>query len=80
VADGILVEFRTTARVYVEASVDGRQTLAEVLTAGTQRSLQLGKEAVIMRTSNGSAIEVTVNGKRQDSPGGSGPVEFTWRR
>jgi cytoskeleton protein RodZ len=80
VADGILVEFRTTARAYVEASVDGRQALAETLAAGTQRSLPLGQESVIMRVSNGSAIEVTVNGKRQESPGGVGPVEFTWRR
>ena len=31
VVDGILVEFRTNARVYVEAAVDGNQVLAETL-------------------------------------------------
>jgi cytoskeletal protein RodZ len=80
VSDGILVEFRTRARVYVEASVDGRQALAETLPAGAQRNLPVGKEAVIMRVSNGSAIDVSVNGTRQEPPSSVGPVEFTWRR
>src|SRR5204863_17652 len=34
VIDGILVEFPATARVYVEASVDGKQILAETLATG----------------------------------------------
>src|SRR5437870_4258567 len=33
VIDGILVEFRATARVYIEASVDGKQVIAETLAA-----------------------------------------------
>ena len=80
VVDGILVEFRTTARVYVEASVDGSQALAETLPAGAQRRLPLGKEEIIMRVSSGSAVEISVNGKRQEPPGTARPAEFTWRR
>jgi len=78
--DGILVEFRTNARVYVEAAVDGTQVLAETLDPGTQRSLPLGKTSVIMRVSNASAVDVTVNGTHQDPQTGSDPMEFTWRR
>jgi cytoskeletal protein RodZ len=80
VVDGILVEFRTTARVYVEAAVDGRQVVAETLPAGTQRSLPLAKDSVIMRASNGSAVELTVNGTRQEPQTASEPMEFTWQR
>jgi hypothetical protein len=80
VVDGILVEFRTTARVYVEAAVDGKQTIAEILPAGTQRSLPLGKDSVIMRASNGSAVEVTVNGTRQPPQTTTDAVELTWKR
>jgi cytoskeleton protein RodZ len=80
VIDGILVEFRTTARVYVEAAVDGKQVVAETLAGGTQRTLPLAKDSVIMRASNGSAIDVTVNGTHQQPQTGSEPVEFTWRR
>jgi cytoskeleton protein RodZ len=80
VVDGILVEFRTTARVYVEAAVDGKQVIAETLQPGTQRQLPLGKESVIMRASNGSAVDVTVNGAHQQPQTATDPVEFTWRR
>ncbi len=80
VLDGIVVEFRTTSRVYVEASVDGRQVLAETLPAGTQRALPLGKDVVIMRVSNGAAIQVTLNGKPQEPSTSQAPVEYTWRR
>jgi cytoskeleton protein RodZ len=80
VIDGILVEFRTSARVYVEAAVDGKQVVAETLAAGTQRSLPLAKDSVIMRASNGSAVEVTVNGTRQQPQTAIDPVELTWRR
>lgn len=80
VVDGILVEFRATARVYVEASVDGRAALAETFPAGGQRTLPLGRESVIMRVSNGTAVEVFLNGRRQEPSGTQGPVEFTWRR
>jgi cytoskeleton protein RodZ len=80
VIDGILVEFRTTARVYVEAAVDGKPAIAETLPAGTQRSLPLGKDSVIMRASNGSAVDVTVNGTRQPPQTATDPVELTWKR
>jgi cytoskeletal protein RodZ len=80
VVDGILVEFRTNARVFVEVAVDGRQVLAETLPEGTQRQLPLGKESVIMRASIGSAVDVSVNGTRQEPQTGPEPVEFTWRR
>ena len=80
VIDGILVEFKTTARVYVEAAVDGRQVSAETFPAGTQRSLPLAKESVVMRASNGSAIDVTMNGTRQQAATAPDPVELTWRR
>ncbi len=80
VVDGILVEFRTTARVYVEAAVDGRQVLAETLPAGTQRSLPLGQDVVVMRVSSGTAVQVVVNGQAQGAPASPGPVEYTWRR
>jgi hypothetical protein len=80
VIDGILVEFRTTARVYVEAAVDGKQVIAETLQPGTQRSLPLAKDSVMMRASNGSAVEVTVNGTRQQPQTATDPVEFIWRR
>ncbi len=43
VVDGILVEFRATTRVYVEAAVDGQQVIAETVPAGTERALPLGK-------------------------------------
>jgi hypothetical protein len=75
-----LVEFRANARVYVEAAVDGRQVLAETLPEGTQRQLPLGRESVIMRASIGSAVDVTVNGVRQEPQTAAEPVEFTWRR
>ncbi len=80
VVDGILVEFRTNARVYVEAAVDGKQVLAETLPAGTQRQLPLGKDSVVMRASNGSAVDVTVNGTKQEPQAATDPVELTWRR
>jgi cytoskeletal protein RodZ len=80
VIDGILVEFRTTARVYVEAAVDGKQVLVETLAAGSQRTLPLAKDSVIMRASNGSAVDVTVNGTRQSPQTGTDPMEFSWRR
>jgi cytoskeleton protein RodZ len=80
VMDGILVEFRATARVYVEAAVDGKQVLAETLASGSQRSLPLAQNSVIMRASNGSAIDVTVNGTHQDPLTATDPVELTWKR
>jgi hypothetical protein len=80
VVDGILIEFRTNARVYVEAAVDGKQALAETLPAGSQRQLPLAKESVIMRASNGSAVDVSVNGVRQEPQSSTDPVELTWRR
>ncbi|HEY3061598.1 MAG TPA: RodZ domain-containing protein [Chloroflexota bacterium] len=80
VVDGILIEFRTNARVYVEAAVDGKQVLAETLPAGTQRQLPLAKESVIMRANNGAAVDVTVNGTRQEPQTSTEPMELTWRR
>jgi uncharacterized protein DUF4115 len=66
--------------VYVEAAVDGKQVVAETFPAGAQRSLPLAKESVIMRASNGSAIDVTMNGTRQQPATAPDPVELTWRR
>ena len=80
IIDGILVEFRTNARVYVEAAVDGKQVVAETLAAGTQRQLPLAQTSVIMRTSNGSAVDITVNGAHQDPQTVTDPVELTWQR
>jgi cytoskeletal protein RodZ len=80
VIDGILVEFRTTASVFVEAAVDGKQVVAETIPAGTQRSLPLAKDSVIMRASNGSAVDVTVNGSPQPAQTATTPVELTWKR
>lgn len=80
VLDGIVVEFRTTARVYVEAAVDGQQALAETLPAGAERTLPLAKQEVVLRVSNGSAIQATYNGTPQPPPTDTGPYEFTWRR
>jgi cytoskeletal protein RodZ len=80
VIDGILIEFRTNARVYVEVAVDGKQALAETLPAATQRQVPLAKESVVMRASNGSAVEVTMNGVRQEPSTSTDPVEFAWRR
>jgi len=80
VIDGILVEFRTSARVYVEAAVDGKQVFAETLAAGTQRQLPLAQTSVLMRTSNGSALDVVVNGTRQDQQTATDPIELTWQR
>jgi cytoskeletal protein RodZ len=78
--DGILVEFRTNARVYVEAAVDGKQVVAETLAAGTQRQLPLAQTSVIMRSSNGAALDITVNGAHQDPQPATEPVELTWQR
>jgi cytoskeletal protein RodZ len=78
--DGILVEFRTTSRVYVEAAVDGQQVVAETFAPGTQRTLPLAQNSVIIRTSNGSAVDVTVNGVHQDPQAATEPVELTWQR
>jgi len=80
VIDGILLELRTNDRVYVEAAVDGKQVLAETLPAGTQRQLPLAKESVLMRASNGSAVDITVNGVHQEPQTSTNPVELTWRR
>ena len=80
VIDGILVEFRTSARVYVEAAVDGKQVVAETLAAGTLRQLPLAQNSVIMRASNGAAVDVTVNGLHQDPQSATAPVELTWQR
>ena len=80
VIDGILVEFRTSSRVYVEAAVDGKQVVAETLAAGAQRTLPLAQNAVVMRSSNGSAVDVTVNGVHQDPSTTTEPVELTWQR
>ena len=80
VVDGILVEFRTNARVYVEAAVDGKQVVAETLAAGTQRTLPLGKDSVVMRASIGSAVDVTVNGTHQQPQTATDPMELTWTR
>jgi cytoskeleton protein RodZ len=78
--DGILVEFRTNARVYVEAAVDGNQVLAETLAAGAQRTLPLAKTSVVIRASIGSAVDVTVNGAHQDLQTATDPMELTWTR
>ena len=56
------------------------QVVAETLPAGTQRQLPLAKESVLMRASNGSAVDVTVNGTRQEPQTTTEPVELTWRR
>lgn len=80
VIDGILVEFRATARVYVEAAVDGKAVFAETLTAGTQRSLPLAQSSVLMRVSNASAVDITVNGAHQDPQTATDPMEFNWKR
>jgi cytoskeletal protein RodZ len=80
VIDGILVEFRTSARVYIEVAVDGKQVLAETLPAGTQRTLPLGKDSVVMRVSSGTAVDVTVNGTHQAPQTAADPVELAWRR
>lgn len=80
IIDGILVEFRTKAPVYVEAAVDGKQVVAETIAAGTQRQLPLAQNSVLMRTSNGAALDVTVNGTPQDSQTATTPVELSWQR
>jgi cytoskeleton protein RodZ len=80
VVDGILVEFRATARVYVEAAVDGKQVLAETLVAGNQRTLPLAQNTVVMRASNGAAVDITVNGTHQDAQAATDPMEFNWKR
>ncbi|MBV9356849.1 MAG: DUF4115 domain-containing protein [Chloroflexi bacterium] len=80
VVDGIVVEFRATSPVYVEASVDGQQVIGETVPAGTQRTLPLGRNVVIMRVSKGNAVDISVNGKPQDPSTQTGVVEFTWRR
>jgi len=80
VVDGILVEFRTNARVYVEAAVDGKQVVAETLAAGTQRALPLARDSVVMRASIGSAVDVTVNGAPQPPQTATDPMELTWTR
>jgi hypothetical protein len=80
VIEGILVEFRTNASVYVEAAVDGKQVVAETIAAGVQRQLPLAQNSVIMRTSNGSAVDITVNGTHQDPQTVTAPVELTWQR
>lgn len=78
--DGIQVDLHTTARVYVEAAVDGQSVLGDTLAAGTQRSLPLAKDSVVLRASNGSALEVTVNNTPQPGQPSSDPVELSWRR
>lgn len=78
--DGILVEFRVTARVYVEAAVDGKQVLAETLAAGEQRALPLAQNSVVMRAAPGSAVDITVNGTHQDPQTTAELVEFNWKR
>jgi cytoskeletal protein RodZ len=78
--NGILVEFRTNARVYVEAAVDGKQVVAETLAPGTDRQLPVAQNSVIMRTSNGSAVDITVNGTHQDPQTATDPVELSWQR
>ncbi|MBI2756284.1 MAG: DUF4115 domain-containing protein [Chloroflexi bacterium] len=80
VVDGILVEIRATQRVYVEASADGKQIFADTLEAGTARQLPLASDVVIVRASVGSAVEITLNGRRQDVASSQAPTEFTWRR
>jgi cytoskeletal protein RodZ len=80
VIDGILVEFRTSARVYVEAAVDGKQVVAETLAAGTKQTLPLAQDSVVMRASIGSAVDVTVNGAHQNPQTAADPVEFAWKR
>ncbi len=78
--DGILVEFKTNARVYVEAAVDGKQVVAETLAPGTDRQLPVAQTSVIMRTSNGSAVDITVNGTHQDPQTATTPIELSWQR
>jgi hypothetical protein len=80
VIDGILVEFRTSARVYVEAAVDGKQVVGETLDAGVQRQLPLAQTSVIMRASNASAVDITVNGTHQEPQTATTPVELSWQR
>jgi cytoskeleton protein RodZ len=80
VVDAILVEFRAITRVYVEAAVDGKQAIAETLAAGTERTLPLARDSVVLRASNGAALDVRVNGTRQEPQTTSDPVEFTWSR
>ena len=58
----------------------GGSVLAETLAAGTQRTLPLAHTSVVMRASNGSAVDITVNGTHQDSQTATDPMEFTWKR
>jgi cytoskeletal protein RodZ len=80
VLDGILLEFRTTSRVYVEVSIDGRPVFADTLASGATRTMELAKDSVVVRASSGTAMEITVNGTKQAAQTITGPVELTWRR
>jgi hypothetical protein len=54
--------------------------MAETLAAGAERSLPLARDSVVLRASNGAALDVRVNGTRQEPQTTSDPVEFTWSR
>jgi hypothetical protein len=66
--------------VYIEAAVDGKQVVAMVFDAGADQTLPLAKDAVTMRASIGTAVDLTVNGVHQDPQTAPGPVEFAWNR
>lgn len=80
VVDGILVQIRARQSVYVEASVDGDLAISETLDSGAERTLPLAKSMVIMRVSNPSVLDITVNGEAQPANSATTPMELTWRR
>ena len=78
--DGILIEFRTKSRVYVEAAVDGKQVVAETLAPGTDRQLPLAQTPSSCAPAMGSAIDITVNGARQDPQTAATRSSPSWQR
>jgi cytoskeletal protein RodZ len=77
---GIVLEFRTTDRTWMEVWVDGTSQLQTTLPAGSTRSFTANNQ-VRIRVGNAAAVQASVNGESQGALGDRNQVkEFVWER
>lgn len=72
--EGLELRIHLRENSWLTVEVDGQRTINDELIAGTERVLR-AKQAIVLRTvGNAGALELTLNGKKLASLGGSGDV------
>ncbi|WP_315437008.1 RodZ domain-containing protein [uncultured Selenomonas sp.] len=72
-ADGVRVSVTLSERCWTEVSVDGKEVFEGIIESGKTESWQ-GRESVVVRAGNASALDVTFNGKKLGKFGENGEV------